>query len=184
MTSASSETVKASCRSLLAEGCPRRSMLRVVLITPHHVVLPEMVGALGGLWPNQVGLTATANFRVLCTGPSEWLVIESDTTSHAVRALLSIEATQLIRVEIGDSLALLTLSGDLVTDLLASACALDTHTASFAVDDCRCTRFAGLKVVIDRRSNDVFDCYVPASYCGYAREFLKDVAFNVGLKLA
>jgi heterotetrameric sarcosine oxidase gamma subunit len=142
-----------------------------------------MSAALGTAWPEQVGLTARANFRLLCTAPAQWLAIGSASALHGVHALPSTETALLTWVEVSDALGVLTLSGKWVTDLLASACALDTHLSVFPVDRCRCTRFAGLAAIIERRAIDMFDCYVPASYSSYTQTYLRDAASNLGVSL-
>jgi heterotetrameric sarcosine oxidase gamma subunit len=100
-----------------------------------------------------------------------------------IYTLPSTETELLACVEVSDAFSVLTLRGKWVTDLLASACALDTHISVFPVDRCRCTRFAGLAAIVERRAIDMFDCYVPASYSSYTQTYLRDAASNLGVNL-
>ena len=129
----------------------------------------------------KVGLTALGPFRVLCTGPAEWLAIGSDSEPlEKLLPLLEIAPAPLVCINLTDGLAHVQLSGAAIVDSVSSLCALDLNPVAFPPDTCARARFAGLPVIIDRRTPDAFDCYVVSSYLSYLLACLQDTAVTPG----
>lgn len=148
---------KCSTSLRIEVGC-RRPLLSVRSWNPTDVRLPTTVGTVIAGPP-----------RVLCIGPSYWLVIGG-----------SMVAESLSCVDLSDGLAAVEISGSICSDLFSGVCALDFHPLVFRVNTCCRTRFAGLPVIIDRRSEGEFDCYVSSSYLAYLFAVLRDGTAKLG----
>ncbi len=138
---------------------------------------PEEI--VGTRWPSAVGAVAQGHARVLCIGPTDWLVVSD--TSDAAMLTRQVEATlvgcQFGVVDVSQGLVAIVIGGPHARELLSKACALDVHPRAFGPGQCARTRFAQIPVVVDCTGNgSSFDCYVSRSYLDYLTSWLADAA--------
>lgn len=138
--------------------------------------LPEHHGSqrtatLGGhVLPSQVGAVLSSPWRVLCLAPAEWLLI-SDGASPVP------DEQGLVLTDATDGLAVLSMRGPLVRDILSKGCGLDFEPHAFPIGRCARTRLAQLPVIVDYIDEEPrFDLYVPRSYLRFLSDWLEDAA--------
>lgn len=125
---------------------------------------------LGIEWPLVVGRIAEGDLRVLCIGPTDWIVIATTERAHAVsRGLQDVAAAEgLSVVEVSDALATLRLTGADARDVLAQGTAVDLHPRAFPAGHCVRTRFAQVPAILHCRvDGTTFECHANRSYQGH-----------------
>ena len=120
--------------------------------------------ALTSSWPNSTGTVPTGWLDILCTGPTDWLIVSP---GMGAATLLQTVTDALA----GSSFRATNLSSALTriqrhTDpsaytLLSKGCALDITPRSFLPGRCASTRFASLPVIIRCNSSSHLRMYPP-----------------------
>jgi len=129
-------------------------------------------GGLGGWWPTttgQIGMSPRSA-RVLCVGPTEWLVV-----GEAVE-VQRLSASPFCAVHVGEGLAQMCVVGDAALALLASFSALDFE--NFAAGTCARTRFSNVVAVVERSAAAQFMFYFPRSYQQYLIACIHEVGLG------
>jgi len=147
--------------------------LRKFRVQSWQAGVPPVVAArtqLGIEWPLAVGTVAEGELRVLCIGPTDWIVIATTERARAVSSDLHTLAAVagLSVVETSDALATLRLTGSDVRDVLAQGTAVDLHRRAFPAGHCVRTRFAQVPAILHCRSDgSTFECHANRSYRGH-----------------
>lgn len=159
-----------------AEGCRK---LRVQAWQPTDWRPEALSEAVGAPWPSAVGAVAEGHCRVLCIGPTDWIVVSSGVAAdRALEALQMLApSTQSSVIEVTDALPHARLQGPDVRDVLSQGCGLDLHPSAFQIGQCARTRLAQVPAIL-HCVDDVssFDCYVSRSYWAHLASWLKDAA--------
>lgn len=116
-------------------------------------------------WPAAVGSVAEGRCRVLCIGPTDWIVIGTSMEPPALSEAMSHVATAAFSaVDVSAGLSRVTLRGSGVRDLLSQGCGLDLDPRMFAPGSCTRTRLMQIPAVLHCSDSNSFDCYVSRSY--------------------
>ncbi|HKU14187.1 MAG TPA: sarcosine oxidase subunit gamma family protein [Steroidobacteraceae bacterium] len=125
---------------------------------------------LGIEWPLAVGKITEGDLRVLCIGPTDWIVIATTERAHTIsRGLQEVAAVEgLSVVEVSDALATLRLTGPDARDVLAQGTGVDLHPRAFPAGHCVRTRFAQIPAILHCRVDGAtFECHANRSYQGH-----------------
>jgi heterotetrameric sarcosine oxidase gamma subunit len=131
--------------------------------------------------PAKVGATVPGELRVLCTGPSDWLLVARHALSWPARGSIEADCARqsLALVDLSSGLSVIEIEGDRARDLLSKGCGLDLDHSAFVYPRSARTRFAQLAVVIEAlEDQDSFDLYVAASHAHYVNEWLNHAALE------
>lgn len=131
--------------------------------------------------PEKVGATVPGALRVLCTGPSDWLLVAGQALSWPARGAIEADCARqsLAVADLSCGLSVFEIAGDRARDLLSKGCGLDLDRRVFAYPRCARTRFAQLAVVIDALEDpDSFDLYVATSQAHYLSEWLNAASWE------
>jgi sarcosine oxidase, subunit gamma len=141
----------------------------------HHA---RALRADGQSLPLQVGEVLGGSIRVLCMGPTEWLVLSSERGAVDLRAQFASATADhgFVLIDVSDGLATLRLQGDLVRELLNKGCGVDLHPTRFPSSHCARTRFAQLSVVVECREASQFELHVGRSHLQYLQLWIADAA--------
>lgn len=128
--------------------------------------LNEVIGI---TWPQSVGSVAEGKGRVLCVGPTDWIVLASNLEATEIIKRLQSSASKigLSTVDISDAIAVMQLSGSDVREVLAQGCGMDLHPHAFPRCTCARTRFAHVPLILHCTEPLTFHCYVSRSYQSY-----------------
>jgi sarcosine oxidase subunit gamma len=137
---------------------------------------------LGVAWPQQIGAIASGRADILCTGPTDWLVvvIESDVSALLKRLDVAFDGSSFRATNVSQALARVEIDGRDARKLLSKGCALDLHPHCFPPGLCARTRFAGMPVIIRCTRYWTFECIVSLSYTDYFLSWLNDAALEFG----
>jgi len=141
--------------------------------------LPASLAAVvGAPWPTAVGRSNGAQTRVLCFGPTDWLVLSDGAADALVRDLEEAAKDSTLSVtDLSQGIVAIEVAGACARDLLAKACGLDVHARIFGPGVCARTRFADIAVIVHAVGDGAaFHCYVSRSYVDYLFEWLTDAA--------
>lgn len=158
---------------------PNQSVVRLKSWLPPHSAAAPVIAGLP--LPDTVGTIAAGLGRILCLGPTEWLLVSNDHSAAALCAQLATEAVQqaLAVVDLSDALPAVRVSGSAVRDVLSKGCGLDFHPRSFPTQRCARTRLAQIPVVIACPQEPFsFELYAARSYSGYLQSWLSDAALE------
>lgn len=142
-------------------------------------LLPAALEAVvGAPWPTAVGCSSGDRTRVLCFGPTDWLVLSDGAADAPVRDLEeAAKGSTLSVTDVSQGLVAIEVAGACARDLLAKACGLDVHARSFRPGVCARTRFADVAVIVHPVGDGAaFHCYVSRSYGEYLLQWLTDAA--------
>lgn len=125
--------------------------------------------------PSKVGTSVRGELRVLCTGPSDWLVVAGGTLLWPARGAIEAHCARqsLAMVDLSSGLCVIEVAGSRARELLSKGCGLDLDRRAFLHPRCARTRFAQLAVTIDAlEETDGFELYVASSHAQYLNEWL------------
>jgi heterotetrameric sarcosine oxidase gamma subunit len=131
--------------------------------------------------PARVGATVPGELSVLCTGPSDWLLVARQALSWPARGSIEADCAgqSLALVDLSSGLSVIEIEGGRARDLLSKGCGLDLDRSAFAYPRCARTRFAQLAVVVEAlEDQDSLDLYVAASHAHYLNEWLNHGALE------
>jgi sarcosine oxidase subunit gamma len=153
--------------------------LRVQAWAPGTWQAQSLNDAIGAPWPEGVGAVAEGSCRVLCIGPTDWIVVAAEAaalrTHEAIHSLA--RSAQLSVVEVTDALPHWRLEGAGVRDVLSQGCGLDLHPKAFAAGRCARTRLGQVPAILHCvDGGSAFDCYVSRSYLPHLESWLRDAA--------
>jgi heterotetrameric sarcosine oxidase gamma subunit len=147
-----------------------------------NAVMPLDAESLVGIpWPRQTGSVAHGRVNVLCTGPTDWLVMATDfETGTLVQELGTIlAASTLGATDLSQALTRVEIEGPDAHTLMSKGCALDLQQPRFAPGRCTRTRFADMPVVVHCVGPAAYECIVSASYREYLLFWLADAAVEI-----
>lgn len=139
---------------------------------------PQVEQVLDVAWPNETGAVASGRADVMCTGPTDWLIVSGDPNAAALLGRLdeAFDGSAFRATDMSCALARIEVDGPQPRVLLAKACALDVDPSRFPPGRCVRTRFAGMPVVVRCTQESTFQCIVTSSYRDYLVLWLTDAA--------
>jgi sarcosine oxidase, subunit gamma len=154
------------------------SMIRVQTWDSRAVVPSKVEQALGIAWPREVGATACGGADIICTGPTDWLMIATDPDGAALRQGLNetFEGSGYTAIDVSQALARIEIEGPEARALLTKGCALNLDAPRFPPGRAARTRFAGMPVTLRCTRPSAFECLVATSYRDYLVAWLTDAA--------
>lgn len=160
--------------SRLLDAC---SIVRVQTWDPSAKAPSKVEQALGVAWPQKTGAVASGRADIVCLGPTDWLVIATDSAAALLHRLDEGFAASVFRAtNVSDALSRVEIRGPAARTLLAKGCSLDLHPARFAPGHSARTRFAGMPVIVRCFSELAFECIVTRSYADYLLCWLTDAS--------
>ena len=167
--------------SRVLEPC---GILRVQTWDSKLTGLPKPAGfakaeqALGATWPDLVGATAYGHADILCTGPTDWLVI---TPVPDVTKLLhglgdAFEGSSFRATNASHALTRIAIEGPDARVLLTKGTSVDLDPTCFPPGRCARTRFADIPLIVRCIRMSAFELIVASSYHDYLIAWLNDAA--------
>jgi sarcosine oxidase subunit gamma len=155
-----------------------RSIMRVQTWEAQPSPPPTVEQALGIAWPMETGAVASGRVDIVCTGPTEWLVIAADPDAPTLLQQLDgvFEGSTFRATNASDALARVEIEGPDARAILAKGCAIDLYPSCFPPGRCARTRFAGMPVIVRCTHDCTFECIVTSSYRDYLLSWLTDAA--------
>jgi sarcosine oxidase subunit gamma len=135
---------------------------------------------LGVAWPKETGTVARGHADIICTGPTDWLVIASDPDTNALLQQFdeAFQGSAFRTANVSQALARVEIDGPEARVLLNKGCALDLHPPHFPPGRCARTRFAGMPVIVRCTQESTFECIVASSYRDYLVSWFADAAIE------
>jgi sarcosine oxidase, subunit gamma len=167
-----------SSRGVQIDGVTGRSLLLLKSWTP---AAEPRIQVAGVELLAKVGTTVPGEPRVLCTGPSEWLLVGTKVLPWPERGRIETDCGRhgIALADVSSGLAVLAVRGAASRDVLSRGCGLDLDPRAFSCPHCARTRFAHIAVVIDAiQGPDAFELYVAESYVHYLTTWLNDAAME------
>ena len=145
---------------------------------PKPAGLAKAEQALGATWPELVGATANGHADILCTGPTDWLVIAPDPDITGLLHGLgeAFEGSSFRATNASHALTRLAIEHSEARVLLAKGTALDLDPTCFPPGRCARTRFADIPVIVRCKRMSAFELIVASSYHEYLISWLNDAA--------
>jgi sarcosine oxidase subunit gamma len=142
------------------------------------VGLAKAEQALGVTWPELVGATANGHADILCTGPTDWLVIAHDPDITGLLHGLgeAFEGSSFRVTNASHALSRIAIEDPDARVLLAKGTALDLDPTCFPPGRCARTRFADIPVIIRCMRMSAFELIFASSYHEYLISWLNDAA--------
>jgi sarcosine oxidase subunit gamma len=133
---------------------------------------------LGIAWPLDTGAVVSGLVDVLCTGPTDWLVLSRDPDAGALLEKLTaaLEGGPFRATNLSSALGRIEVDGAATRVLLSKGCGIDLHPDHFPPGRCARTRLAGMPVILRCTGIETFECLVTLSYRDYLLLWLKDAA--------
>jgi sarcosine oxidase subunit gamma len=131
-------------------------------------------------WPKETGVVGNGRVDMVCSGPTDWLVIADDPDAAALLRRLdeAFEGSVFRATNASQALARIEIDGPEARELLAKGCALDLHPSRFPPGCCARTRVAGMPVIVWCTQSSTFECIVTMSYAEYLISWLTDAALE------
>jgi sarcosine oxidase, subunit gamma len=154
------------------------SIVRVQTWDSQAVAPLTVERALGITWPMETGTVASGRADVICTGPTDWLVMTAhpDAAPLLQRLHETFGGSAFRATDLTQALALVEIAGPDARVLLAKGCALDLHPSRFAPGCAARSRFADMPVIVRCIRESTFHCIVESSYRDYLILWLADAA--------
>ena len=154
------------------------SVIRIQTWDSQAVVPLPVERALSITWPMETGTVASGRADVICTGPTDWLVMTADPDAAPLLQRLdeSFGGSAFRATDFTQALALVEITGPDARVLLAKGCALDLHPSRFAPGCAARSRFADMPVIVRCIRESTFHCIVESSYKDYLILWLADAA--------
>jgi sarcosine oxidase subunit gamma len=167
-----------AARSVKFDVLDDRGWLRVQCWLPEHRAGARAVMLGGRELPLCVGDSLTRDWRALCLGPADWLIVADAHTIPHIREELASEGAEqgIALVELTHAFIALEVLGSASRDLLSKGCGVDLHPRNFAPRQCTRTRFAQIPMIIECTDESRFELSVARSYLSYLRSWLADAA--------
>jgi sarcosine oxidase subunit gamma len=143
---------------------------------------PVQAFSLSGLpIPVDVGATTHTDPKVLCLGPTSWLITSRTVSPATVLSELTADARRqnLVLTDLSQAILAVEVQGLAARDLLSKGCGLDMHPRAFSPGQCARTRFAQIGVIVDCLTTG-FELHVGRSYAPYLQSWLQDAAVEFG----
>ena len=133
--------------------------------------------------PTKVGTVEFGATRILCLGPSEWLlVVRGQIEPDPIASLQSLAADRSMDViDMTDGLTVLELRGWAISRVLEKGCGLDLNSEVFRAGQCTRTRLAQILVALERPAEPHrFVLYAARSYIPYLNSWLINASLEFG----
>ena len=155
-------------------------IIRVQSWDSQAVVPSKVEQAFGIGWPREIGAAASGRADILCTGPTDWLVISTNPDGPSLLQDLdkAFEESAFRATNVSSALARIEIDGPEVRVLLNKGCELDLHPPRFPPGRCARTRLAGMPVIIRCTSASTFECIVASSYRDYLVSWFTDASLE------
>jgi sarcosine oxidase, subunit gamma len=162
-------------RSRVLDPC---SIIRVQTWDSHAAAPPNVERVLGVAWPLKTGIVASGRSDIICTGPTDWLVVATDPDARGLlhRIEEAFAASTFRATNVSHALIRIEIDGAEARALLAKGCSLDLHPARFATGSCARTLFAGMPVILRCTQPTTFEGIVTRSYAEYLLDWLADAS--------
>ncbi len=125
----------------------------------------------------------SANPRVLCVGPGEWLLVADGGDAVSLRNELrqDLERQGLVMVDLSQGLAVLRVEGVAARDLLSKGCGLDLHPNMYGPQQCVTNPVRGglQRSCAGSRVTRFFELWVARSHVAYVHQWLMDAAVEL-----
>lgn len=118
---------------------------------------------------------------VLWMGPDRWWFIDTGALPQDAEIHRALDAFTAAVVEIGDSLAVISLSGPHARDVLAKGCTLDLHPRAFRGGQIAQTLLAKAQITLNQTADSEYEIYVRRSFAEYLWTWLEDAALEYGV---
>jgi len=160
-------------RKRVLEGC---SIVRIQTWDGAAVAPAAVEDLLEVAWPRKTGAVANGRAEVISVGPTDWLVLDSETdsTTWLDRLVTAFAGSAFRATNVSDALARVEIEGSEIRDLLAKGCSLDLHPPLFPPGRSARTRFAGIPVIVRCTSTSKFELVVTQSYVDFFLSWLED----------
>jgi sarcosine oxidase, subunit gamma len=157
---------------------PLAGIIRIQGNTADEAFSSAVVTALATPLPAPERVSATRDIRLAWAGPGECLcfcALESESSVES--ALNESLAGQFATVTlVSDSRVAFLVAGKEAPALLAQGCSIDTHPATFGVDNVVTTRFAGLPAMLMHRDQGEYVLYFDVGYTEFVVKWLLEAA--------
>jgi len=153
-----------------------RSVVRLKRALPMSSNGEHAVQLDGQALPAMTGTTLSAEPRVLCLAPGEWLIVSTVLSGPRLHQELKscIPGHDFALVDLSHALTIVRIAGAAARELLSKGCGLDLHARSFPAGRCAQTRFAQIPLLIDCVDpQPCVELYVGRSYVAYLQAWLK-----------
>lgn len=134
--------------------------------------------------PNSV--TNVDQVSVIWLGPDEWLVVVPDGHEQAIEQELreALAGIHFAVTDVGDSRAVIGISGPHARDVLKKGCSVDLHPRVFGPGQCAQTALARCHMLLHQIDQaPTYDIYVHRSFADYIWCWLEDAAQEYGLAI-
>ena len=137
---------------------------------------------LGIALPDRSPLSNSAEgISALWMGPDRWWIVSTTGQSPSDRLRERLAPLGSGITEIGDSLAIVALSGRHARDVLAKGCTLDLHPRAFRPGDVAQTLLAKAQITLNQIAASEYEIYVRRSFAEYLWTWLEDAAAEYGV---
>jgi heterotetrameric sarcosine oxidase gamma subunit len=118
--------------------------------------------------------------RIVCVGPTDWLLIAPDPDAAAwlQQCDAAFKASLVRAADVSQALACIEIEGPEVRDLFAKGFGIDVRPSHFAPGRSTQSRFAGMPVIVCCRGFSKFECVVTLSHADYLLSWLADVTLE------
>jgi sarcosine oxidase subunit gamma len=156
------------------------SIIRVQTWDSQAAAPSKVEQALGIAWPQETGAVACGRADIICTGPTDWLVIAADPDAATLLQQLAeaFEGSAFRATNVSQALGRIKIDAPYARVLLTKGCALDLHAPCFPQGRSARTRFAGMPVIVRCTQTSTFECIVSMSYAEYLVSWLEDAALE------
>ena len=145
--------------------------------------------ALGAALPVKANTVAGAgDVKILWLGPDEWLVLGPSGNDARMEKKLTeaVGSHGGYVTDVGESRAVIVVSGTKARDVLAKGCPLDLHSGVFGASSCAQSLVGGVSVAIYRADTGPadpprFELIVVRSFADFLWRFLEDAAQEYGV---
>ena len=144
----------------------------------------HVLGVTVPLEPNAVANVDQVS--VIWLGPDEWLVVVPDGHEQAIEQELreALAGIHFAVTDVGDSRAVIGISGPHARDVLKKGCSVDLHPRVFGSGQCAQTALARCHMLLHQIDQaPTYDMYVHRSFADYIWCWLEDAAQEYGLAI-
>ena len=134
---------------------------------------------LGVALPMEIGAcTAAPDFKIMCLGPDEWLVLGNDGWAEQLRHRLArtVEKVPSSAVDISSRHEAVSVSGPKTVSVLRALCPIDLSVEAFPIGSCTRTIFERAQIVLFREAEQSFEIEVWRSYLPYVLALLEKLS--------
>lgn len=151
---------------------------------PTDEFLAAVEHCLGLRLPTASPGTAVGQDRhALWMGPDRWWLLLQNATPEIAEIRDAIARFPGAVVEIGDSLAVVAISGPNARNVLAKGCTLDLHPRAYRPGHVAQTLLAKAQITLHQTAESEYEIYVRRSFAEYLWTWLEDAALEYGVTI-